>query len=313
MGDRKTAPRRFRDMLESGETFVQPGAFNAQSAKIVERAGFKTVCVSGYGVSATLLGKPDVGLLTMTEVVQVTGHICDTVSIPVLADSEAGFGNAINAMRAVEELIKVGVAGVFMEDQVAPKRCGHVAGKQVVALDEAAGKFRAAVRARDQMDKEVIVVARCDARGVSGGSIEEVVRRGKAYMDAGADVFFPEGVLSLAELEQVAREVKAPLVYNRTGISPDLTLDDLDGLGVFLVMNPNGAMRAAARAMWNYLHDFARDDVRLDIRTRAEIKDHPLADFHKFVGFEEMRRLEEVFLPADEVARKYDASLGFRP
>lgn len=313
MSTRKGMPRRFREMLQSGETFVQPGAFNAQSAKMVESAGFKTICVSGYGVSATLLGKPDVGLLTLTEVVQITGYICDAVNIPVLADGDTGHGNAINAMRTAEQLIKAGVGGFFIEDQVSPKRCGHVAGKQVIPLEEAAGKYRAVVKVRDELDPDVILVARCDARGVAGGSLDEVVRRCKAYRDAGVDVVFPEGVISREELERVAREVEMPLLYNRTGISPNMTLAEMRDLRIFTVINANGAMRAGARAMWDYLHDFAREDAALDARLAGEIKDHPLADFHAFVGFPQIRTLEQEFLPVDDVSRKYEGSLGFRP
>lgn len=313
MSTRKEMPRRFREMLESGETFVQPGAFNAQSAKIAEAAGFKTVCVSGYGMSATMLGKPDVGLLTLTEVVQMTGYICDAVGIPVLADGDTGHGNAINVMRTSEQLIKAGVGGFFIEDQVSPKRCGHVAGKQVILLEEAVGKYRAAVRVRDELDPDVVLVARCDARGVAGGSLDEVVRRCKAYRDAGVDVVFPEGVLSLGELERVAREVDAPLLYNRTGISPNMTLTEMRDLRIFVVINANGAMHAGARAMWDYLHAFAREDAALDARLKEEIKDHPLADFHAFVGFPQIRTLEQEFLPAEDVSRKYEGSLGFRP
>ena len=313
MATRKDMPRRFREMLQSGETFVQPGAFNAQSALIAEAAGFKTIVVSGYGLSATLLGKPDVGLMTLTEVVQMTGYICDAVNIPVLGDGDTGHGNAINVMRTAEQLIKAGVGGFFIEDQVAPKRCGHVAGKQVIPISEAVGKYRAAVKVRDEMNPDVVLVARCDARGVAGGSIEEVITRCKAYRDAGVDVVFPEGVISREEVEQVSRAVDVPLFYNRTGVSPNMQLSDMRDLRIFLVINANGAHRAGARAMWDYLHAFAQEDAALDMRLAEQIKQHPLADFHAFVGFPQIRMLEEEFLPADDVARKYEGSLGFRP
>ena len=307
------AARRFREMLRSGKTFVQPGVFNAQSAQIAEKAGFQTIGVSGYSLSATMIGKPDVGLTTMTEVVQMTGYICDAVSIPVLADADTGYGNAINAMRTVEQLIKAGVGGLFMEDQVAPKRCGHVSGKQIIPLEEAVGKYRAAVKVRNEMEPDVVLIARCDARGVAGGSIEEVVRRGKAYMDAGMDVFFPEGLLTREEMEQVAREVKAPMLYNRTGVSPNLSLAELNGLGVFIVANAGGALRAASRAVWDYLHEFAREDAKLETRLQNELQGHPVGDFHAFVGFPAIRALEQEYLPPEELLRKYDGSIGFRP
>ncbi len=313
MAVREKMTRRFRSMLESGETFVQPGVFNAQSAQIAQAAGFKTVVAAGYGVSTTLLGKPDAGLVTLSEAVQLTGYICDAVQIPVLADGDTGYGNAINVMRTVEQFIKAGVGGLFIEDQVSPKRCGHVAGKEVVSIDEAAGKYRAAVRARDQLDPDLVLVARCDARGVAGGTLSDTITRCRAYRDAGADVIFPEALLTLDELEQVVRAVDAPILYNRTGVSPNLSLADMRELRIFLVLNANGAMRVAARAMWDYLHAFAREDAALDARLKGEISAHPLADFHAFVGFPELRKLEDEFLPKLELAQKYQGSIGFTP
>ncbi|MGE0724860.1 MAG: oxaloacetate decarboxylase [Alphaproteobacteria bacterium] len=309
----KGMPRRFREMLRSGRTYVQPGVFNAQSAQIAEKAGFETIGASGYSISATMIGKPDVGLTTMTEVVQMTGLICDAVNIPVLADADTGYGNAINAMRTVEQLIKAGVGGMFMEDQVAPKRCGHVSGKTIIPMEEAVGKYRAAVRVRDALDPDVVLIARCDARGVAGGSLDEVVRRGKAYVAAGMDVLFPEGLLTREEIAHVAREVGAPMLYNRTGVSPNLSLQELNGLGVFIVANAGGALRAASRALWDYLHAFAQEDAAVEARLKTELVGHPVADFHAFVGFPEIRKLEEEYLPAEDLERKYAGSIGFRP
>jgi 2-methylisocitrate lyase-like PEP mutase family enzyme len=309
----KSKPRLFRDLVESGRPNVLPGVFNAQSAKIAEAAGFKAVGISGYALSATVLGQPDVGLTTMSEVVQFTGYVCDAVGIPVMADADTGFGNAINAMRTVEQLIKAGVGGLFIEDQVAPKRCGHVAGKQIIPLEEAVGKYRAAVKVRDALDPDVVLVARCDARGVAGGSLAETIRRCQAYKAVGVDVVFPEGLTSRDELVEFARAVDAPSLYNRVGVSPNLTLDELSGLKIVLVVNAIGAMRAAARAMWDYLHDFAREDAALEERVKAEMKGHPAADFHEFVGFPRIRKLEEEFLPREEVLRRYEGSIGFKP
>jgi 2-methylisocitrate lyase-like PEP mutase family enzyme len=143
--------------------------------------------------------------------------------------------------------------------------------------------------------------------------VDEVVRRGHAYLDAGMDVFFPEGLLSLAELESVARQVGAPILYNRTGVSPNLTLTEMEELRIFIVANAGGALRAASRAMWDYLHAFRAEDAALDTRLRDEMKGHPCADLHAFVGFPEIRALEAEFLPAEQIRRKYDGSLGFRP
>lgn len=301
----KSSSRIFREMLESRETFVQPGVFNAQSAQIAESAGFRTVGLSGFGISATLLGKPDVGLTTLTEVAMMTGYVCNAVSIPVLADADTGYGNAINAMRTVEQLVKAGAAGMFIEDQVAPKRCGFVAGKEIVPEDEAVGKLRAAVRVRDECDPDVLLVARSDAKGTRNGTIEDTIRRGKAYMDAGVDAYFPEGITTRAELEAVARALQVPLLFNRAFPIPDLSLEHLNDMGVFLVVNPGGVLQSAIRGMWDYLHGFASHDQCWDMRVHAELEGHPAQSIHKFVGFDAIRRLEEEYLPAGDIDRKY--------
>lgn len=302
-----------RQLLRSGKTLVKPGAYNALSARIIEQSGFPTVGVSGYGVSASLLGKPDVGLLTLNEMVMASRYIVGAVNIPVIADADTGYGNAINAMRTTEDFIRAGVAAIHIEDQVAPKRCGHVAGKQVVPVEEAVGKYRAAARARDDLDPDFVLIARTDARGAPGGSVEEVIRRGNAYLEAGADMIFPEGLVSAAEVEQVCREVHGPIHYNRTGVSPLLPLDELNRIGVAMVSNATGTLRASARAMWDYMAAFMAEDVEHQKRFLAENEGHPTDDFHGFMGFPEFRRLEEDFLPAEDVLAKYDGSIGYRP
>ena len=304
---------RLRALVTDGKTRVLPGVYNAITAKIAESAGFELVGVSGYGVSASLIGQPDVGLTTCSEIVMVSGYVVDAVKVPVIADADTGFGNAINTMRTTEQFIKAGVAGIHIEDQVAPKRCGHVAGKEIIPLEEAVGKYRAAVKARNELDRDFVLIARTDARGVAGGSVEEVIRRAKAYLDAGVDMIFPEGLLNTEEIARVCDAVKAPILYNRTGVSPQLSLDEAKALGISLVANANGALRVASRAMWDYLHAFKREDVTLERRLRDELKDHPVGDFHAFVGFPAIRKLEEEFLPREEVLRKYEGSLGFKP
>ncbi len=302
----------FRALLARGGVIVKPGAHNALSARIIEAAGFESIGVSGYAVSVTLLGKPDCGLVTLDEMVMMSRYIAGAVNIPAIADADTGYGNAINVMRTVEDFIRAGVAGIHMEDQVAPKRCGHVAGKQVIAMDEAAGKIRAAARVRDEMDPDFVLIARCDARGVAGGSLEDAITRCQAYRDAGADVCFPEGLLSADEIAQVCDAVGGAVLYNRTGVSPNLHTDVLQKLGVDIVINPGGAMRAAANAMWDYYAAFADEDNGLEERLKTANQSHPLADFHGFVGFPEIRELEELFLPEEE-ADKYDGAVGFQP
>ena len=302
-----------RRLLKHGKTLVKPGAFNALSAMIIEKAGFPCCGVTGYGVSASLLGKPDVGLVTLNEIVMVTRYIAAAVSIPVIADADTGFGNAINVMRTVEDFIGAGAAAIHIEDQVAPKRCGHVAGKEVVPMEEMIGKLRAADRARRELDPDFVLIARCDARGVTGGSVDELVRRANAYLDAGADMIFPEALTSEEELGRCAREIKGPLHFNRTGVSPRLNLARLNELGIAIVSNATGSLRSATVAMYDYFQGFAKDDVEHVKRFEAQHKDHPAGNMHAFIGFSEIKRLEEEFLPAAEVLAKYEGSVGFQP
>ncbi len=312
MSSTKRPAKVLREQLAGNTIIVAPGCYNAMGARMIEKTGFSTVYVSGYGISVNHIGRPDVGLTTLTEVTDVAGKIASSVSIPVICDADTGYGNAINTMRTVEEFIRSGVAGIHLEDQVAPKRCGHVAGKQVIPIEEAAGKIRAAAKVRDEADPDFVLIARCDARGVAGGSLEDAIQRCRAYREAGADVIFPEGLLSAAEIGQVCEAVGGWVLYNRTGVSPNLHADELQELGVDIVINPGGAMRAAANAMWDYYSAFREEDNALEDRLMAANKAHPLADFHGFVGFPEIRELEELFLPEEE-AEKYEGAVGFQP
>src|SRR5260370_27283789 len=178
MVSRRGMSRRLRALVNDGGIHVLAGGFNAITAKIAESAGFEAVGVSGYGVSASLIGQPDVGLTTCTEIAMVSGYVVDAVNVPVIADADTGFGNAINTMRTTEQFINAGVAGIHIEDQVAPKRCGHVPGKELLPLDEAVGKYRAAVKVRNELDPDFVLIARTEARGVTGGSVHGLIRRG---------------------------------------------------------------------------------------------------------------------------------------
>ena len=230
-----------------------------------------------------------------------------------MADADTGYGNAINVIRTVEDFIRSGVAGIHIEDQVAPKRCGHVAGKQIIPVEEATGKFRAAAKIRDELDPDFVLIARTDARGVVGGSVQAVIERSKAYIDAGVDMIFPEGLTSKKEIAEVCDKVNAPIHYNRTGVSPMLTLDELNGMGVAMVSFATGALRSGARAMWDFMHEFKENDVSCQKAFLDEVKDHPVGDTHAFMGFDKIRELEEEFLPSENLLAKYEGSVGFMP
>ena len=292
---------------------VAPGVYDVATARIAEAAGFEAVVVSGYAVSASLLGRPDAGYIQLPEMAGVVARIARRTRLALVADADTGFGNALGAMRAVEELIAAGAGAIFLEDQVSPKRCGHVAGKEVVAVEEFVGKLRAIDRVRRDLAPEVVLIARTDARGVAGGSLDEVVRRGRLYRAAGADVVFPEGLLSLDEVRRCGAEVGAPLMYNMVGVSPRLPLADLAAANVFLACIPIVVLQATLRAAWDALHDLRKGGVEWLRDYEATLAGHPVGDVHRFVGFEEVVRLEREYLPAAGLRDRYEGSLGYRP
>src|SRR2546425_3931582 len=174
------ATSQLRQLLKSGTTLFVPGCYNALSARILGDVGFPAIYMTGYGTSLALLGMPDAGLATMTEMHLNARYIANAVAVPVIADADNGYGNAINVMRTVREYIGTGVAGIHIEDQAIPKRCGHVAGRRVIPIEEAVGKYRAADAGRRELDPDFVLIARTDARGASGGSLDEAIRRANA-------------------------------------------------------------------------------------------------------------------------------------
>src|SRR5213596_1635653 len=242
------ATSKLRQLLKSGQTLFVPGCYNALSARILADVGFPAVYMTGYGTSLSLLGMPDTGLATMTEMHLNARYIANAVAVPVIADADNGYGNAINVMRTVREYIGTGVAGIHIEDQVIPKRCGHVAGRRVIPLEEAVGKYRAADAVRRELDPDFVLIARTDARGASGGSLDEAIRRANAFLAAGADLAFVEGPTSVDEVRHICKEVKGPVFYNMTGVSPRFTLEEMRALGISVCISPNAMLRAALAA-----------------------------------------------------------------
>jgi 2-methylisocitrate lyase-like PEP mutase family enzyme len=306
------ATTRLRELLAAGPTLFVPGCYNALSARILEHVGFPAVYMTGYGTSLSLLGMPDAGLATMSEMHLNARYIAGAVSVPVIADADNGYGNAINVMRTVREYMQTGVAAIHIEDQVMPKRCGHVAGRRVIPMDEAVGKYRAADQVRREVDPDFVIIARTDARGASGGTLDEAITRANAYLDAGADLAFVEGPTSMDEVRRVCREVRGPVFYNQTGVSPRLSLEQMRELGIAMTIVPGALFRATITAVY---------DLALALRERGPLaeaefierfKQHPLGDVHTFAGFDRIRAWEEAFLPPDELD-KYDDSVGHQP
>jgi len=243
-------PRRLRELIAQG-TVVLPGAFNALTAMQIERAGFDAVYVSGAGIAAAR-GLPDIGLLSMAEVVADAGAIARSVAIPALADADTGYGPPLSVMRTVEVFEQAGLAGLHLEDQENPKKCGHLPDKRLVAVAEMAQKVGAAAQAR--RDRDFLIVARTDARAVEG--LDGAVKRARAYVNAGADAIFPEALESAEEFKAFAQALKkdrlaVPLVANMTefGKTPYLTVKEFEALGYRLVLFPVTALRVATQAI----------------------------------------------------------------
>lgn len=241
------ATTTLRRMLNEPGIIVAPGAYDGISARLIERHGFKAVYMTGAGTAASALGQADLGLTTLTEMATHAAHIASCISLPLIADADTGYGNPLNVIRTVREYERAGVAALHLEDQVFPKKCGHIAGKAVIPMKEFAEKIRAA--AENRTDPDFVIIARTDARAVNG--IDDAIERGLRYREAGADVIFVEAPTSREEIERVAREIKAPLLSNQVpgGKTPGLTVTELEKLGYKMVIFPVVSLMAATLAI----------------------------------------------------------------
>jgi methylisocitrate lyase len=275
-----------RTLLKDKGQLIMPGVFDALSAKIANRAGFEVLFITGYSLSATLLGEPDFGLLTQTEVVHAAQRICAIVDVPVIVDADTGYGNAINVIRTVRDLIRASAAGIFLEDQVWPKRCGHMKGKQVVPLDEQLNKLRAAIEARQEND--LFIVARTDSRQALG--LQEAITRGIAFKEAGADAVFIEAPESKAEMKEIARHVPGPLVANmlERGVTPLMAPEELKDLGFDLIVWPLAPLYSIARSLSNVYMTLRRDGSTLTILDQLM----PFDEFNEIVGLKDKYALD---------------------
>jgi 2,3-dimethylmalate lyase len=287
---RRPSPRaRLRELLAGPAPLVAPGAYDALSARLIEQAGFDVVYMSGFGTTASLIGRPDVGLLTGAEMADNARRIVSAVDVPVIADADTGYGNALNVLRTVQLYEQAGVAGIQLEDQVMPKKCGHMSGKAVIGAEEMVGKIRAAVDAR--RDPDLVVIARTDAVAVAG--LDEAIKRARAYADAGADLLFVEAPTSEEDLARIATELRgvAPLVFNwaEGGRTPPLPLARIAELGYSLVLFPIGTLLAATAGIRALLATLKADGV-------PSLAGLPtFGAFTELIGLPEMQELEQRF------------------
>lgn len=266
--------KRLRELITKGAV-IMPGVPNAAMARQTERAGFEAVYASGAGMANATAGVPDIGLLTLTEVAQLAGYIAKAVKIPAIVDADTGFGGAENVGRTIRELEATGLAGCHIEDQEFPKRCGHLAGKSIVDVEEMVGKIKAAVGAR--RDPNFMIIARTDARGVE--DFDRVVERASEYLAAGADAIFPEALQSAEEFRDFAKEIDLPLLANMTefGKSPLLTFEQLADFGYRMVIFPQSAFRVSMKASEKFFAALKKTGTQSDwidkMQTRQELYD----------------------------------------
>jgi len=282
-----TRAQPIRDLLAQDRPLVLGGVYDGLSARIADRTGFEVLFMGGFSVAATLLGEPDFGYLTQTEMADTARRVCRLTARPVLVDADTGYGNALNVRRTVELFHAAGAAGLFLEDQVWPKRCGHMRGKRVVERGEWLGKLRAVLDMRPERD--LFLVARTDARAAV--SLAEAIARGQAARDLGADAVFIEAPESVAELEQIARAIPGPKVANMVehGKTPLLSPDELHALGFDLIVTPLAGLLAAARAL---------QETYALLQARGTLRDHldrllPFDAFNELVELDRHYALEK--------------------
>src|SRR3989441_2120987 len=312
--------RQFRRLLKEEPYLLRGGVYEPVGAQMAEKVGMKSIYLSGYSM-ALHNAWPDMGFLTQTEVARIASMVASATSLPVIADADDGYGNALSTIRTVQEFMKTGVAGIHLEDQRFPKRCGHIAGKTVVSLEEALGKYRAALDTRDRLDPDFVIIARTDAYGAVGGSLEEAIRRGRAYADAGVDSVWCE--LSNASREPAVAFAKAmrethpdlPLSFNysssfRWHQDPNpFTFQELGALGYRFIFITLFASHAATYAVWNAMEELVRDQEQAQWRLEKAKVGHPTESHHVMARVAHFQELEKKYIPGTE--ERIKSSAGF--
>lgn len=279
---------KLRKLIKRGKILVAPGAFDALSAKLIEAVGFDAVYMTGFGTAASIFGIPDIGLLTLTEMVENARRISNAVKIPVIADADTGYGNHLNVMRTVEEYEKAGVAAFHIEDQVSPKRCGHMEGHQLISIEDMAAKIRAAALCRK--DRDLVLIARTDA--ISGEGFDEAIFRGNAYVEAGADVIFVEAPTTIEQMEKIPKLIKGPVLINIAPKTPVLHFKRYEEMGYSIVIYPPLSLTTAFVAIREKLVELKAEGI-LKEGAHGGV---PFDELLDFLGLPKYRALEEDLL-----------------
>jgi isocitrate lyase len=314
-----TSPgRRLRALLKEKRFLTSFGVAMPLHAMICERAGFDYVYLGGYDVSLTLMGLPDLGFITQRDMVENARHVARSVSLPVIVDADTGYGNALNAMQAVQDFEQAGVACIHIEDQVSPKRCGHVAGKMVIPMEEAAGKLRAALDAR--RDPDFMIMARTDAVAAAGGGLDEAIRRGREYARIGCDMLFCEFPTTDPELpRRFAQEIHRtnpgfPLYFNYSANlkwhEAPLSFEALADMGYKAMHVSQGGLRPSLQGVWDYAVDLKARGAQAEVDFQKRSLEHPVGSAHAFADFGKFKDAEAKYLPAEEVRKRYDGAVG---
>lgn len=295
-----------RKAIMEKRAVVVPGCHDALSAKIIEACGFEAVQISGYGMAGSLLARPDVGLVQMKDILDISWNIAQAVEIPVMADMDTGGGNAVNAAWIVERLIPMGLAGMNIEDQVFPKRCGHMAGKEVIPAEEMAGKVRACAETRDRLDKDFIINARTDAFAMAG--LDEAIRRCNLYLEAGADLAFIDGIRTRTDIQKAVKAVKGPLSVNLmdaiSGMKTELIpIPELAKLGVGRVSIPVASIMVAHKALKDFFTALKNSPTGILAGQTQWV--NSFEEYTDFVGLKEYKKMEDAYLPTERVETKY--------
>ena len=281
----------FRNMLREPGVIVLPGVYDALTAKLAERVGFKIIVHTGYATAASLLGQPDVGLVSFKEMCDRVASIARAVRIPVMSDADTGYGNPINVYRTVKEYIRAGAAGLFIEDQVWPKRCGHMSGKQIISAEEMVAKIKAAIDAKDDEDADFVVGARTDAIATDG--IDEAIERAKSYSKAGADFVYIEAYESIEQMEKAVERVEPPLVLNliEGGKTPIVSVKQAEEMGFKMVAFPLTALWATTNAVMRTLQTLKETGSPQSCLSGLTT----WAEFNEIIGLPEIKKMEEKY------------------
>ena len=298
-----------RNAIMARRAVVVPGCHDALSAKIIEACGFEAIQISGYGLAAAVLGKPDVGLVQMKDVLDTTWNIVQATNIPVMADVDTGGGNAINAAWVTERLVAMGVAGMNLEDQVFPKRCGHMAGKEVISSGEMAGKIRACSDVRNRLDKDFMINARTDAFASHG--LDEAIRRCNLYLESGADLAFIDGIKTKTDIQRAIERLEGPLSVNLmdaiSGMKTELVpIPELAAIGVGRVSIPVASIMVAHKALTSFFTALKQSPTGILAGQTQWVSSFEA--YTDFVGLKDYRKLEEQYLPKERLESKYEGA-----